>query len=420
MEISEHWTARPCRLDSDELFGRLGQQPFALLHGGEASGSRVICARDPLLVLDQLDPPQLSIERTGVRPPLAVDWIVAISYEHAYRNEPLLPDPPCVRGMPEVYLALYREVEIYCPVSQQLYTAVRHLVGSEREPPRRHSLGTGTFSAQKAWDSDSRQAYIEKVAAVREQIAAGNVYQVNLTRQESWSYRGDLTQFARRLLDANPAPFSALIADADFAVVCSSPERFIRRYDNTLLSQPIKGTRPRSAEPLTDQQLADELLASRKDRAELAMITDLIRNDLSRVCQPGTVQVQAFPRLESYANVHHLVADVVGDVQPGTDLVALLRPLLPGGSITGCPKLAAMQQISALETHPRSIYTGTIGWAAADGSALDVNVAIRTCHASANELVFGVGGGIVWDSDPAAEYEETVHKGSSIVACLRS
>jgi para-aminobenzoate synthetase component 1 len=171
---------------------------------------------------------------------------------------------------------------------------------------------------------------------------------------------------------------------------------------------------------MADGLLKRNLLSSPKERAELAMITDLMRNDLTRVCQIPSVRVETFPRLESYANVHHLVADISGSLVPGLTLEALFSALFPGGSVTGCPKRTAMRLIRELEAHPRMVYTGALGWFSHDLAQADFSIAIRTAWTSPSDLLFGVGGGVVWDSDPAAEYQETVHKGSSIVRCLNS
>jgi anthranilate/para-aminobenzoate synthase component I len=257
-----------------------------------------------------------------------------------------------------------------------------------------------------------------KVARIREEIFRGNVYQVNLTRQERWAFSGNLAEFARRLWSANPAPHSALIADAGWAIVSSSPESFFRISEGRLLTRPIKGTAPRGAMPAEDRHLAEALLASPKNRSELAMIVDLLRNDLSRICAGPSVRVNAFPALESYANVHHLVAEIEGELPGKASLETLLRAVFPGGSITGCPKLAAMGLIRELEPWPRRVYTGALGWCRADLRQGEFAIPIRTAWASGGELRFGVGGGVVWDSEPREEYEETRHKGRSLVQCL--
>jgi para-aminobenzoate synthetase component 1 len=208
------------------------------------------------------------------------------------------------------------------------------------------------------------------------------------------------------------------VAGSDFAIISASPEAFLRVRQGRVSTRPIKGTAPRSADPALDARLARELLASAKDRAELAMIVDLLRNDLSRVCRLPSVEMGPFPLLESFAHVHHLVADVWGTLREGIGLAELLRATFPGGSVTGCPKLAAMRLLRELEAAPRMAYTGALGWCAWDGSQADFNLAIRSASIHGDRLRLGVGGGIVWDSDPALEYEETVHKGRALVQCL--
>ena len=184
--------------------------------------------------------------------------------------------------------------------------------------------------------------------------------------------------------------------------------------------RPIKGTAPRHMDPARDRLEARDLLACPKNRSELAMIVDLLRNDLARLCPLPSVRVEAFPLLESYANVHHLVAEVSGALPGQVTFGGLMAALFPGGSITGCPKLAAMTLIRQLEPAPRGFYTGTLGWLSADLDQGGFNILIRTATRVGDELTFGVGGGVVWDSDPRAEYEETLHKARSLVQCLTS
>jgi len=412
--ISEHWVARPAQLTAADFHAQLGQAPFALLHG---AGRWIIHGEDPLLVLEEPDGLDLQFERTGELPPIFPDFIGFVGYEYARHLEPLLPAPlPGAFAFPEFHFVLHGRVQIFDRATGTLFEARR--TGPRQELANRHLLGGGAFTARKREDSDSPGQYGAKVAYIREEIAAGNVYQVNLTRRERWHYRGDLRSFARRLAAADPAPHSAFLAGPDFAVVSASPETFVRIDRGRITTRPIKGTAPRSLDPAEDAALAQGLLASAKNRAELAMITDLLRNDLTRVCQVPSVRVDSFPVLESYARVHHLVATLSGELRPGLSLKELLRATFPGGSITGCPKLAAMTLIRELEAQPRCVYTGALGWFSHDLAQLDLAVAIRTAWASEQELWFGVGGGIVWDSEPDDEYRETVHKGASLVRCL--
>ncbi|MGA2083185.1 MAG: anthranilate synthase component I family protein [Holophaga sp.] len=416
-EISETWTARSCRLKAADFFNDLGEKPFAFLYGDGAQARWLILGEDPLLVLSEPRGPLPRFRRSGDLPPVLPDFLGYVGYESGVRNPPGLPPPlPKLFPFPDCHLAVYRSLRLYDRDTETLYQASRE--DGEPAEPGRNALLDGGFRARKIWDSDAPAGYEEKVGRIRQEIARGNVYQVNLTRLESWAFRGDLRQFARRLFEVNPAPFSAFIAGPGFAVVSSSPERFFRVGEGRILASPIKGTAPRGESPAADALFKRDLLASPKERAELAMITDLMRNDLTRVCQIPSVRVEAFPRLETYPNVHHLVADVSGELMPGLALEGLFAALFPGGSVTGCPKLTAMRLIRELEGHPRMVYTGALGWFSHDLEQADFSIAIRTAWASEGDLLFGVGGGVVWDSDPQAEYWETVHKGSSIIRCL--
>jgi para-aminobenzoate synthetase component 1 len=201
-------------------------------------------------------------------------------------------------------------------------------------------------------------------------------------------------------------------------VASASPERFLRVEDGDVETRPIKGTRPRGATPAEDRARAQELLASAKDRAENVMIVDLMRNDLGRVCQYGTVRVPAVCRLESYRYVHHLVSEVRGRLRPELGPVDLLRAAFPGGSVTGAPKVRAMEIIAELEPTARGPYCGALGYIGFDG-AMDTNLLIRTFTVARGWIQFPVGGGIVADSDPRREYEETLHKAEGLVRALR-
>ena len=418
--ISETWTSRPCRLKTVDFFDALEEKPFTFFYGDGPQSRWLILGEDPLGVVREVRESLPVFRRSGDLPPVFPDFMGHISYEYAGRCSTFLPPPlPKPFAFPDCHLTVYRTLRLYDRETEVLYTAQRSTSGvsEERQP---NTLQHEPFRTRKIWDSDSPKSYQEKVERVREEIAKGNVYQANLTRQERWAFRGDLRLFARRLFEANPAPFSAFIAGPEFSVVSSSPERFFRIAAGRILASPIKGTAPRIENQVADALEKRNLLSSLKERSELAMITDLMRNDLTRICQIPSVRVETFPRLESYANVHHLVADISGELVPGLTLEALLGAIFPGGSITGCPKISAMQLIRELESNPRMIYTGALGWFSHDLLQADFSIAIRTAWASPTDLLFGVGGGIVWDSDPKSEYQETLHKGSSIVRCLNS
>lgn len=263
----------------------------------------------------------------------------------------------------------------------------------------------------------TRDEYLEGVRRVKEYIIAGDIYQANLSQRFSAPLLEPAWKLYRRLRRLNAAPFSAYLNFGDFAVASSSPERFLEVSGRHVETRPIKGTRPRSADPAEDERQRSELLASPKDRAELSMIVDLERNDLGRVCDYGSVRVTEHAVLESYATVHHLVSTVVGDMHEGQDIVDLLRATFPGGSITGAPKIRSMEIIDEIEPTARSIYTGGIGYLGQGGNH-DINVAIRTMIICGGRVYFQVGGGIVADSEPAAEYQETLDKGKAMFAAI--
>jgi len=267
--------------------------------------------------------------------------------------------------------------------------------------------------------TSTRQAYEDAVRRALAYIQAGDIYQVNLSQRFQAPCGRDPFDTYLCLRAQSPAPFAAYLRYPDFAVLSSSPERFLhyRTRDRLIETRPIKGTRPRGLDPQADRALAKELLAGVKDRAENVMIVDLERNDLGKVATVGSVVVTGLYELETYATVHHLTSTVQARLRADRDIIDLLRATFPGGSITGAPKIRAMQIIDELEPVARGVYTGAIGYIGFDGST-DLNVAIRTMIIKDSIASFHVGGGIVADSDPAWEYEETLHKGAAMVRVL--
>ncbi|MEQ8283791.1 MAG: aminodeoxychorismate synthase component I [Parvibaculum sp.] len=257
----------------------------------------------------------------------------------------------------------------------------------------------------------TRAAYERAVARVIDYIHAGDIFQANLSQRFEARLADDDTPYALylRLRTASPAPFGAFFNFGDGTILSSSPERFLACRDGRVETRPIKGTRPRGLSPEEDRRLAAELMASEKDRAENVMIVDLLRNDISRVCADGSVTVEKLCALESFANVHHLVSTVRGQLKADATPADLLAACFPGGSITGAPKLRAMEIVAELEPTARGPYCGAIGYLGADGT-MDTSIAIRTMTVKNRRVTFQAGGGIVADSDPAAEYEETLAK----------
>ena len=265
----------------------------------------------------------------------------------------------------------------------------------------------------------TRGEYEAGVTRIRAYIAGGDVYQVNLAQRLQTSFTGAPLELYRRLRARSPAPFGAYLAFGDLSIASISPERFLRLDAVTrgAEARPIKGTRPRGATPAEDAALAEALQASEKDRAENVMIVDLLRNDLGKVCRPGSVRVPELYALESHPTVHHLVSTVTGVLGAGADAFDLLLAAFPGGSVTGAPKIRAMEIIAELERAPRGVYCGAIGYVSATG-AMDLNIPIRTLVLQGGVATFHAGAGIVWDSDPAAEYEETLAKARALIDAL--
>lgn len=273
-----------------------------------------------------------------------------------------------------------------------------------------------------AWQSNMNQAqYLEKFAQIQAYLHSGDCYQINLAQRFQSEFSGDAWAAYLTLRDANRAPFSAFIQLPHGAVLTISPERFIEVKDRRIETKPIKGTRPRYADPIADQASATELANAPKDRAENVMIVDLLRNDLGKVSTPGSVKVPALFAIESFPAVHHLVSTITGDLAEGLTAFDALAAAFPGGSITGAPKVRAMQIIEELEPHRRSVYCGAIGYVSLHGH-MDTNIAIRTLvidnSVTPAQIYCWAGGGIVADSVGLDEYQETFDKVSRIVPHL--
>lgn len=256
--------------------------------------------------------------------------------------------------------------------------------------------------------------YLDHVRLAQEWIAAGDIYQVNLSQSFTASVTGgSLFPLYEHLREATPAPMAAWLSLGGTEVLSSSPETFLRISGRGIETRPIKGTRPRFADRDEDLRSAYELQTSIKEISELVMITDLLRNDLGQVCEFGSVKVEEMLKLETLGQVHHLVSTVTGTLRPEVDAIDALAECFPGGSITGAPKKRAMEIIAALEQRERGIYCGAIGWLGFNGES-QFNIAIRTLVREGDTLTYDVGGGIVADSDPQKEYEETLHKAAGI------
>jgi para-aminobenzoate synthetase component 1 len=288
----------------------------------------------------------------------------------------------------------------------------------------RYSVGPGYLLPGRA-GSDAftpnmpREKFESIVARAQEYIAAGDIYQVNLAQKFSTRFEGNPYRLFEHLLARSPAPGGAFLDFGDTRILSASPEMFLRVRGRHLTTRPIKGTRPRSRDPILDAQLAFELQTDPKELAELIMITDLERNDLGQICEYGSVAVTQLAHLEHFPQVHHLVSTIEGMMRPGIDALTAVRACIPGGSISGAPKKRACEIISELEPCPRGIYTGLIGYFDDSGDAA-FSIAIRTMVQESDTLHFSTGSGITAGSVPAREYEETLHKASGMRLALEA
>lgn len=263
----------------------------------------------------------------------------------------------------------------------------------------------------------SAEDFQDRVRSAQRYIRHGEIYQVNLSHRLSADLRMDPMQFFRNLCAHSPAPFASYLDGGDFQIVSSSPELFLEMRDRSIRTRPIKGTRPRSPDPAADEQLGHELQASSKENAELVMITDLLRNDLGRCCDFGSVEVPELVRLEKYAHVQHLVSTVRGRLRAGLSHLQALATCFPGGSITGAPKFRAMDIIEELEPVIRGPYTGALGYFGFNQQS-QLSILIRTAACAQGRVYFHAGAGIVADSDPRAEYDETLAKAKGFMNAL--
>ena len=300
----------------------------------------------------------------------------------------------------------------FAPLPDFIATLLKEdLLHPQNAPEKSHTVTSNIHS------NFTEKTYHDAFNQIKEHIKAGDCYQINLAQRFQTTLEGCSWSLYQQIREANPAPYSAYLHYPEGDVLSFSPERFIHILDKTVTTKPIKGTRARGKTPAEDQRLAQELIDSEKDRAENLMIVDLLRNDLGKTCAIGSVEVPELFALESYPAVHHLVSTVTAQLDEDSHALDVLRGVFPGGSITGAPKVRAMQIIDTLEPHRRHIYCGAIGYIDYNG-AMDTNIAIRTLLSQEQNLYCWAGGGIVSDSVAQHEYQETFDKVAKILACL--
>ena len=385
-------------------------KPHFVLLESSLGGQWTIAAWDPVEVIqarenesgeDFLERFREVLVRTPKTPPskepFTGGWIGYLGYELGASLEKSVPDRP-TSLIPRAMMTYYDRFS--------LYDGSGSLEERGELPVRR---------APKVTRCESD--YFNEIQKIKKWITAGDCYQVNLSQKFSQPISTTAPEIYHRLRAVSPAPYSAYLNLGNAQILSSSPECFLEVNGRRVITRPIKGTRPRGGTSAEDASLKEELVTSTKDRAELLMITDLERNDLGRVCRPGSIHVSDLRKVETFPQVHHTVATIEGELDDGHNIIDLLKATFPGGSITGAPKVRAMQIIRELEPHAREIYCGAIGYISTNGRA-QFNVAIRTMVVKDGQAHFWSGGGIVADSHPESEYQESLVKAEGIRRAL--
>jgi len=323
-------------------------------------------------------------------------------------------------ALPRCWFGFYDHLLVFDHNARQMYEvgrALRARRAADSKTDIRRGRETCAEHLMDLRSNFTRDSYRAAILRAKQYIAAGDIYQVNLSQRFQCSTDASAPELYLALRQSNPAPYGAYLDTGDAQILSTSPECFLNIRDRHVVTRPIKGTRARGTSAQEDTRIAAELLASPKDNAELVMITDLERNDLGRVCEFGSVRVSELVRVETYATVHHLVSTVEGVLRNDVGHVDCVRACFPGGSITGAPKIHAMEIIDELEPHARGVYTGAIGFLGYN-AVTHLNIAIRTVVYQNGQLTFHAGGGIVTDSEPDAEYDETFAKAKGILHAI--
>ena len=430
-------------LSADELVSRLlfisGSEPVCILDScgvGHLGSHLLIAGLRPKETVEVVnDDPERTLRVLDEKLGGDLAAVFSLSYDFGNKLQPLSSDPLPPRDEPDIFIALFDALVIHDYDSgitrivgdPEAYSGLRELL----EDDRRHTEPEHNFeSIQRVTSNFTKAEYIAAVERIREYIRSGDTYQTNLTQRLKCELSRDMTaeSIYWRLRRDHPAPFSAFLRRKASTVVSASPERFFRVDDTAIIeASPIKGTRRRGETPEADHILRMELLSSEKDRAENTMIVDLLRNDLGRLCDFGSVEVTKLCDLEEHPTLFHLVSTIRGSLRPGTKFSDILRATFPCGSITGAPKVRTMDIIAEIEGTNRGLSMGAIGayfprswdWNNAQvDSVFDVSVAIRTMVIRNNRALFNVGGGIVIDSDPKKEFDESMLKAQALLTAL--
>ena len=433
----------PVMLDSALFGARQGRfsymtaDPFLVLHSKgrdvqvDTGGSTDHLEADPFSVLKRL------LDRYGLTPvnglPTFQGGAVGyFAYELAHHLEELPHRASDDLHLPEMHVGFYDWLIARDHVNNTTWAIATGLPEGDEDKARERlrwvvehvrqvrqtSHSKGLFLAPTSLTSSfSRKSYLTAVEAVKDYIVKGDIYQANISQRFEAFLKCEPWELYLRLRQVNPAPYAAFLQYPDVTVLSASPEEFLRLEGRTVHTRPMKGTRPRGDAAAEDRRLAVELWTSEKDRAENVMIVDLLRNDLGKVSIPGSVEVSRLFTIEKYPTVFQMVSTINGRLRPDVDAVDLLKACFPGGSVTGAPKIRAMQIIDELEPTQRSVYCGAIGYLGFDGRMM-TSIPIRILLLKGEKAYFQVGGGIVFDSEPEAEYEETLDKARGSLAAL--
>ncbi|WP_261815331.1 aminodeoxychorismate synthase component I [Vibrio gallicus] len=368
---------------------------------------------DPFTLLRELQAEHLPYSPEMEDIPFCGGWLGYFGYDLGRQIENIPNIAKHDIDAPDLAVGLYESALIIDHKLKQAYW-----VGEVPNIESETRISKGPFKLTSQWQPNmSKAAYIEKFDRVQEYLSSGDCYQINLAQRFKAQFVGDEWQAYKTLEHENCAPFSAFIRLSEHAIISISPERFLQCHRNQVETKPIKGTRPRFKDPSLDQAQIDDLKTASKDQAENLMIVDLLRNDIGRVCAPGTVKVPTLFDIESFPAVHHLVSTITGELDQNYDVYDLIRACFPGGSITGAPKVRAMQIIEELEPHRRNVYCGSIGYISRCGN-IDTSITIRTLISQQGTLYAWAGGGLVADSQADAEYQETLDKLGKILPIL--
>jgi para-aminobenzoate synthetase component 1 len=420
----------------------MGSDPFLVIR---SKGDEITLVREgaeekrwgnPFDILGELLE-DYKIESGELPVPFAGGAVGYFSYDLCHFIEKLPKKAVDDLNLPECYLTFYDAILAFDHLENKTYLVSTGFPDREEDkrrrraevrlnelrnlvllsPPPSHAKELSRDGGVKLKGNFSHEGYLGAVARAREYICAGDIFEVNLSQRFATDLKIPPYELYKRLRKINPAPFASYLNFEGVSIVGASPERFIKIRGDLVETRPIKGTKPRGKTPEEDKTLADALLTSKKDRAENIMIVDLERNDLGRVCRYGTVKVTELAILETYPTVFHLTSTVLGQLQEGKSRIDLMKATFPGGSITGAPKVRAMEIIDELEPTRRSVYTGSIGYLSFNGN-IDTNIVIRTFIVKDDRAYFQVGGAIVYDSEPEAEYVETLDKGRALIQAL--